>query len=570
MEKVIYLEADEEITSVIDRVKNVSEGKIALVLPKRANLLQSIVNLKLLKRQIDGLGKEVSIVTTDKLGRNLASQVGFMVYQKLGEQPVEVEPKPGVQKPLGAAIGYRTGKEIPKKEPQFQTGPSITDITYRKEPPKGPPKEEAKEASTPLKTTPIPTSSKPHHEEVPKPISRGVSKPLPKKPHRLSSRSKRIILIISIVSVLIAALVCFIILPKAKVTLVLKGNVTEASFDATISKNTVSPDFEKAILPGQKITLEKEETQKDLPCTGKKNIGQKATGTIIISNSYDENPQSLVDNTRFVASNGKTYRLVAGVTVPGAHVSGGNVVAGTTTANIQADDMGEDYNIASSHFTIPGFADTPKYDKIYADTSSAIKGGFTEVITVLSQSDVDSNKDKAVADLSNKIKQEAESKYKDKKIFLDGVQPEVIITPSIPIDTESKKFDLKIKVKYDTLSSSSNDFNYLVAKKLASSLPADQELIQEGLEANKTLVSSFDKQTGQEMVKVDAKGFIITKVDKNKIKDQIGGKSQRDASSYLSTLKDVSEARVVLWPIWVRTVPRIIKNNIEINTEIKK
>lgn len=570
MGKAIYLEADEEITSVIDRIKNIQEGKIALVLPKRANLLQSIVNLKLLKRQVDGLGKEVSIVTADKLGRNLASQVGFMVYQKLGEQPVEVEPKPGVQKTLGAAIGYRTGKEISKKEPQFQTGPSITDITYRKEPLKEPPKEEAKETPTPLNTTPFPIPSKSHQKEVPKPISKEVSKPLPKKSHELSSRNKRIILVISIVSVLLAAFICFIILPKAKVTLVLKGNITEASFDATISKNTVSPNFDKAILPGQKITLEKEETQKDLPCTGKKNIGQKATGTIIISNSYDENPQSLVDNTRFVASNGKTYRLVAGVTVPGARVSGGNIVAGTITANIQADDMGEAYNIASSHFTIPGFAGTSKYDKIYADTSTAIKGGFTEVITVLSQADVDSNKDKVVANLAIKIKQEAESKYKDKKIFIDGVQPEVIITPNIPVDTESKKFDLKVKVKYDTLSSSSNDFNYLVAKKLASSLPADQELIQEGLEANKTLVSSFDKQTGQEMVKVDAKGFIITKVDKNKIKDQIGGKSQRDASSYLSTLKDVSEARVVLWPIWVRTVPRIIKNNIEINTEIKK
>ncbi len=569
MEKVIYLEADEEITSVIDRVKNVSEGKIALVLPKRANLLQSIVNLKLLKRQIDGLGKEVSIVTTDKLGRNLASQVGFIVYQKLGEQPVEVEPKPGVQKPLCAAIGYRTGKEMPKKEPQFQTGPSIADITYRKEPPKEPPKEEAKEAPTPLKTMPLHTSPKPHHEVSSKPSSREVSKPLAKKSHGLSSRSKKIILIISIVSVLIAALVCFIILPKAKVTLVLKGNVTEASFDATISKNTVSPDFEKAVLPGQKITLEKEETQKDLPCTGKKNIGQKAAGTIIISNSYDENPQSLVDNTRFVASNGKTYRLVAGVTVPGAHVSGGNVVAGTTTANIQADDMGEGYNIANSHFTIPGFAGTSKYDKIYADTSTAIKGGFTEEVIVLSQSDVDSNKDKVVADLSAKIKQEAESKYKDKEIFLDGVQPEVTVTPNIPVDTESKKFDLKVKVKYDTLSSSSNDFNYLVAKKLASSLPSDQELIQEGLEANKTLVSSFDKQIGQEMIKVDAKGFIITKIDRNKIKDEIAGKSQNDAINHLETLKDVTEAKVELWPIWVRSVPKLMKRNIDINVQIK-
>ena len=569
MEKVIYLEADEEITSVIDRIKNVSEGKIALVLPKRANLLQSIVSLKLLKRQIDALGKEVAIVTTDKLGRNLASQVGFMVYQKLGEQPVEVEPKPGIQKPLGAAIGYRTGKEIPKKEPQFQTGPSIADITYRKEPPKEPPKESPEEDVSPLKTAPISTSAKPHHEETHKAITKSISKPLPKKTRGLSSKNIMIILILSIIAVLLAALICFFILPKAKVTIVLKGNVTQASFDATISKNTNSPNFDKSILPGNNITLEKEATQKDLPCTGKKNIGQKATGTIIISNSFDTNPQSLVANTRFVASNGNTYRLTAAVTVPGATVSGGNIVAGTTTATVQADEPGEDYNIASSHFTIPGFAGTSKYDKIYADTASAIKGGFTEEITVLSQDDVNINKDKMVTDLNNQIKADAQNKYKDKKVFLDGIQPEVTVTPNIPVDTESKKFDLKVKVKYNTLSSSNNDFNYLVAKKLASSLPADQELIQEGMEANKTFVSNFDKSLGVETVKVDAKGFIVTKLDKNKIKDEIAGKSQNDAINHLETLKDVTEAKVELWPIWVRSVPRLMKRNIDINVQIK-
>ena len=85
MNKVIYLESDEEIISIIDRLKNISEEKVALVVPVGALIFSSAVNLKLLKEEARKQKKDISIVTTDGAGRNIASQLGFTVYEDLSD-----------------------------------------------------------------------------------------------------------------------------------------------------------------------------------------------------------------------------------------------------------------------------------------------------------------------------------------------------------------------------------------------------------------------------------------------------------------------------------------------------
>lgn len=86
----IYIEVSDEITTVIERMKAAEDAAISLVVPKGAVLLQSIVNLKLAKKAALDAGKDLTLVTTDKIGRNLATQVGVTVVSKLGEEAAEV------------------------------------------------------------------------------------------------------------------------------------------------------------------------------------------------------------------------------------------------------------------------------------------------------------------------------------------------------------------------------------------------------------------------------------------------------------------------------------------------
>src|SRR4030042_6994139 len=95
MEEILYLEPDEEITSVIDKMKQAKSKRLALVVPREATLLQSVVNLKLLLREAANSDKEIALVTADKIGRNLAAQVGLVVYDSIKDRrPVFQPPAP--------------------------------------------------------------------------------------------------------------------------------------------------------------------------------------------------------------------------------------------------------------------------------------------------------------------------------------------------------------------------------------------------------------------------------------------------------------------------------------------
>ena len=57
--KTLYIDIDEEITSIVDRVRKTPADEVIVVVPKRALLIQSIVNLKLLKQEADRAKKEI-------------------------------------------------------------------------------------------------------------------------------------------------------------------------------------------------------------------------------------------------------------------------------------------------------------------------------------------------------------------------------------------------------------------------------------------------------------------------------------------------------------------------------
>ena len=94
----MILEPDEEITSVIDKIKAVSDRQLALVVAKNSPLAQSLVNLKIIAKEADSQDKDLCLITTNKVSAKLAGQVGLKTYSTLGSvgsitQPISEEPK---------------------------------------------------------------------------------------------------------------------------------------------------------------------------------------------------------------------------------------------------------------------------------------------------------------------------------------------------------------------------------------------------------------------------------------------------------------------------------------------
>jgi hypothetical protein len=100
MHQTFYIDIDEEITSIVEKLRKAEAPEAVIVVPKRALLIQSIVNLKLLRKVADDLGLKISIVTQDKLGKLLIKKAGISLQQKLedtGEELAAVDDEDSYQ-----------------------------------------------------------------------------------------------------------------------------------------------------------------------------------------------------------------------------------------------------------------------------------------------------------------------------------------------------------------------------------------------------------------------------------------------------------------------------------------
>jgi hypothetical protein len=79
MHKTIYIDVDEEITSIISKIRKEGAPDIFLVVPKDAMLLQGMINLKLLKKEADKIRKELILITPNKHAKKVIEDLGMEV-----------------------------------------------------------------------------------------------------------------------------------------------------------------------------------------------------------------------------------------------------------------------------------------------------------------------------------------------------------------------------------------------------------------------------------------------------------------------------------------------------------
>ncbi len=77
-EQVVYIDPEENITSVRERLEQTKAHNIALVVPAQTHL-RGLVVWKLLSARAKALGKEVSIVSSDPQIRAMARSVQLRV-----------------------------------------------------------------------------------------------------------------------------------------------------------------------------------------------------------------------------------------------------------------------------------------------------------------------------------------------------------------------------------------------------------------------------------------------------------------------------------------------------------
>ncbi len=576
MEEIIYLEADEEITSIVDRLKSTQSNILALVIPKRATILQSIVNLKLLKKQATELDKEIAVVTTDKMGRNLAAQVGLTVYQKIEQHKSVSKKKPTIERPVQKTpINYRgtarkplTAFEKDKKRIPF------VDLSLRQK------KEENNNQDGPETGTKSPAfDMKSRRAQITTPQQPEISETIPHKkitPPPSSKKklfkAKKIVAHLNwkiiggfvILSLIILAFVAFLILPGATVNASLNAEEINYDLELTIDTKAGEADFETNTIPGQLIETTKE-IEETFKTTGKKDIGNKATGTIVIVNKSGEE-QPLLVNTQFRDNKtGKVFLTNSGAVVPAATItSGGKIKNGQTSVAVTAKESGKDYNIKESQFTIIKLA-TNRQSLVYGVSEKEMAGGSTNVVPIVSEDDIKKAASETLKKLTLTAKEDLKNQISEGMEIDEGLinKKTESAKPSVAENQQASKFTYLLKVKFTTIAYNPEQIRQLAKEKIENLTAKDKEVITDSLEISyhKSKLNSKKKKITS-IAKI--KGKAVNKINEDDLKQELKGRSKEESESYLKTFEEISDATVSFWPFWVKSIP---SNNSRVNLE---
>ncbi len=298
-----------------------------------------------------------------------------------------------------------------------------------------------------------------------------------------------------------------------------------------------------------------------------KQVNQKATGIITIYNNFSESPQTLIKNTRFQSPEGKVFRIIDSVIVPGKK---GNTV-GSIDAKVSADTYGADYNIGATDFKIPGFKGTQKYNLFYGKSTSPMSGGASGVISVVSNDDIlVANRD-LKSSLNNLIESEAK-KYTHEGYF--SLYNNLIINYS---DNQN----LLMTTNQNTYTLVASSILISIKKEILAKMIA-QQILKDNFNSNEivriddisNLTFTFDSDmdlinSNILKVMISGKVRIIWDYNKNNIKNSLAGKK---SSIFGEVLKDYNSSIVIssykLSPFWSKSFPTNI-NKIKIEEKLK-
>jgi hypothetical protein len=532
-EGVIYLEVDEDITSAIDKLTKSTSKSIQMVTAKRSTLFQSVINLKLLQKAAKEEGKQLVLVTGDRVATNLAGRLGVLVATQVGE----------------AAKVPTVGAAVVAAEDEIDGG-TIGEDTPEANPAAAP---------TPLSTEPDPAPVAP----PPSP------KTGPKKPRvpSVKAMQKRVLLGVAAVLVIILLFVLNHFLTSAAVTLYAKANQNNATLTFTADPTANQSDTANSVLTAQQLTTTKSLTTL-AQATGTQDDGSKASGTMTVNNCYDVNPHTLVAGTRFVAPDGNVFVSTGDVTVPGGKQSGifgGPVTPGTATVGVQSSANGGQYNEAPATYTIPGLPSSEQATSCSASgggiygTGNQMQGGVTKVDKVVSQSDVNQAVAAALAADKSSSATAVSAKASSDQVVLTAslTQTAGSITPNPAVGAVANNSNVTIQVTYTELAVAKADLSSLAKSQESQQLGGQNQIYDDGTGSLQLTAVGNPTSSGAQRFKAAATIYDGPKIDTTALATQLKGQKYGDATQTASQVNGVDRATIKLTPGWGTSLPGI-------------
>jgi hypothetical protein len=525
----LYIEAEDEITAVIEKVVSAKHKVVAVVLPKRATVFQSAVNMKLLKKAALAAKKNIVLITSDPSILAIAGSVGLHVAKTPTSKPSIPQFAVAATAAAVAADNTKPGDST-DSDVKTDTKSTVND-------------DDAIELDN--------TSG----EESATDADSKKKKKLVKIPDFSSFRLRLGLGIGAAVLLVFLWILGFVILPKATITINTDVSTTSINTTITTQVGEGELDLETNTIPANRVQVEKIDSV-TVPATGEKNIGARATGTINLTNCIDSvGVQVVPAGTRFSAG-GVTFETSEQAILPESRFNNNDVCTSKEdgldkTVSAIAAEPGEASNIRaqSLNSSISGIV----------AFGSAMTGGTTEIVKVVSRADID----KATQELNGKSKNEAQSELQ--KQLEDGgerpinetlvaSEPQVVASPAV--DTEAAETKVTMTVNYSLLGVKNDDLSKILDNEIKKNLNDAPVNIRDNGINNITFKLAETSNAANTVLTMETVATIGPEINEEEIKENSAGKKRGDIEKQIESIDGVRSVSVEYSPAWITTTPK--------------
>ncbi|HEX6257990.1 MAG TPA: hypothetical protein VFZ48_00760 [Candidatus Saccharimonadales bacterium] len=529
MKDVIYIDIEDDITSIIEKVKAAKAKIVALVPPKRVGVLQSAVNLKLLQKASIGAEKRLVLITSDQALSSLAAGVHIPVAKNLQSKP-EVAPIAALEVDDEDVIN---GEDI-----------SIGELDDAAK---------AGGAGTPVAFDSLKSA------KSDKAISPAKDKLAGKNPFRIPNFDrfrKWLFLGVGGGVLLIAFLIWAIFFaPRATVAITAKTTLVNIDLPLTLDPDAkTNPD--KNIAKPLAQELKKTQTV-DFAATGQKDVGDKATGSMTLTNESSSDPVVVSGGTAFTSGDGYVFTSNSDVTVPGATIEGGQIVGGKANVAVTAEKIGSEYNLAAQSYNSGNSSVTAE--------GGPMSGGSKRTVKVVSQADVDKAKQQLKDQNNDAAKDELKQKLGGDVVIIDESFTATVGDPSVSpaVGHEASQAKLTVETAYTLLAISKPDMKAILDNALNKQLEGkeDQRIYENGDKSVR--FSRFERQQAGLTVRLTTVAYIGPSIDEKELTKQLEGKRYGEIQQHVEAIPGVENVETSFWPFWVTSAPSADKISIK-------
>jgi hypothetical protein len=551
----IYVDIDDEITGIIDKL-GASDGKVvALVLPKRAATFQSIVNMKLLKRAADSSKKNLVLITSEAGLLPLAGAAGVHVAKTLTSKP---------EIPLAPQAFDDAEETVQEDSGEIEDTPPDRSKTIGQLASAG----AAGAAADGVETLTLDDEDLPPEvADAAKagPGSKTFKPPKPKKNKKLHipnfERFRLLLILGGLLLILLIAGVIFatIALPKATITIKTDATNVDTNLNLNLSTAAKTLDAPSNTLPAKLASTQKTYTQQ-VPTTGQKNNGNKAAGTLTITNCGSASASIPAGNG--FSSNGNTYISQSDVTIPVSDFKGKNGPCennGNASVNVTAQSGGQSYNLtAGASFSISTSTSCPSSCTAGLSTQGGtISGGTDSIVQIVNQNDINSAKSKITPSDSD-LKQTLDSQLKAGNYYpieATYVAGTPAVTNSASVGEVANNVTVTEVITYTMFGVQQADLNTLIDNNIKGQIDTSkQSILDNGLGSGVFNVNNISSTSSQ--LTLSTKATAGPQLDVNTIRQQVAGKQAGAIKSQLGSNPDVTSVNVKFSPFWVSSAPK--------------